>query len=109
MPGKIRTRLCGRCGKQQRTGNGYCANCNAIRMQESRGKVPKPETKEGQNVREITDKAFDLLDAVPGAEVSVRGIDVKSNEDGTVTFTAKNRDQHRRLQQAQEKLKELGA
>lgn len=74
-------------------------------MQESRGKVPEPETEEGKEVRGIVDKTFDLLESVPGTEVSVRGIDVKSNEDGTVTFKAHNREQKRRLSQAQAKLR----
>ena len=74
MAAKPRTRQCSRCGKQQRTGNGYCAPCNALRMAESRGKVPLPETEEGKGVRSLVDKTFDLLESEPGTEVEVREI-----------------------------------
>lgn len=95
MAAKTRTRLCARCHKQQRTGNAYCKACDAIRKAEARGKVAQPETEGEQEVRGIVDKTFDLLDAVSGAEVEVKGIKVRSNMDGTVSFHL-NRDQRRR-------------
>lgn len=93
---KTRNRLCGRCGKQQRTGNGYCKSCNAARMQEARGTMPEPETVEGQGVRELTDKTFELLEAGgKGTEVEVKGIKIREEEGGKVTFTLNNRQQRR--------------
>lgn len=99
-----RTRLCARCRKQQRTGNAYCKACDAIRKAEERGKVPKPETEEGQEVRALTDKTFDLLEAGgEGTEVEVKGIKVKALEDGKVEFKLNNRQQRR----AAERVKQL--
>lgn len=93
---KPRTRLCARCRRQQRTGNAYCRECDAIRKAEARGKVQKPETEEGQGARDLVDKTFDLLEAGgEGTEITVNGISMKSEENGQVTFKLNNRQQRR--------------
>lgn len=104
MSGKVRTRLCARCKKQQRTGNAYCQACDAIRKAEARGKVAEPETEEGKEVRGLVDKTFALLEAGGGGtEVNVKGISVTNNGDDTVTFKLNNRQQKRLA----EKVKQL--
>lgn len=90
MAAKIRTRLCaGGCGRQQRTSNGYCKDCDARRKREARGvNMPKPETEGGKVVRAAVDKTLDLMDTVPGVVVEVPSpygpIRAKGNGDGTI-------------------------
>lgn len=85
---KLKTRLCARCKRQQKTGNAYCRECNAIRMAEERGKITLPETEEGKGVRTTVDAAFGLMDTVPGAAVEVPSpygpISAVGNGDGTI-------------------------
>lgn len=81
-------KLCSRCHARERTrGNSYCRECDAERKSEGRGKVALPETERGREVRRVVDAAWQLLEAGgAGTAINVRGIQVRSNGDGTVTF-----------------------
>lgn len=104
MAAKIRTRLCARCKKQQRTGNAYCQACDALRKAEARGRVSEPETEKGREVRGLVDKTFALLEAGgEGTEVNVKGISVTNSGDDTVTFKLNSR-QHERLAEIERSL-----
>ena len=81
----VRQKLCSKCHRNPANSNGYCKNCNALRLANRRQakRIPLATDPEVLEMQQTIERAYAFIDSHPGASITLNGITVKSVGDGT--------------------------